>query len=50
MTDYSKILNFDEKNGVIEIQSGVWIDRFIEIYNSLKGGFFPVSPGTNFAI
>ena len=23
MTDYSKILNFDEKNGIIELQSGV---------------------------
>ena len=47
MTDYSKILNFDEKNGVIEIQSGV---KLIDLLKFIipKGWFVPVSPGTKF--
>lgn len=46
-TSFSSILSFDEKNGVIVVESGVTLDQVLQIIVS-KGWFLPVTPGTKF--
>ena len=47
MKKFNKILKFDKKKGVIEVQSGtLLIDILKKIIN--KGWFFPVTPGTKY--
>ena len=47
MKKFNKILKFDERKGVIEVQSGVLL---IDILKKIidKGWFFPVTPGTKY--
>src|SRR5688500_861121 len=42
---YDKILSFDTVNGVFECQSGITLDRVLDVIVP-KGWFLPVTPGT----
>jgi decaprenylphospho-beta-D-ribofuranose 2-oxidase len=44
---YDKILSFDVQNGVFECQSGLVLDKILEVIVP-KGWFLPVTPGTKF--
>lgn len=44
---YDKILSFDISDGIIECQSGITLDKILEIIVP-KGWFLPVTPGTKF--
>jgi len=44
---YDKVLSFDTVNGVLECQSGLTLDKILEIIVP-KGWFLPVTPGTKF--
>ena len=46
-TSFSNILSFDEKKGVIVVESGVTLDQVLQIIVP-KGWFLPVTPGTKF--
>src|SRR5437868_2219600 len=44
---YDKILSFDAEKGVFECQSGITLDKVLEVI--VPGGWFlPVTPGTKF--
>ena len=45
--NYKRILSFDTTNGVFECQSGLTLDRILEVIVP-KGWFLPVTPGTKF--
>jgi decaprenylphospho-beta-D-ribofuranose 2-oxidase len=45
--NYKRILSFDTVNGVFECQSGIILDRILEVIVP-KGWFLPVTPGTKF--
>lgn len=44
---YQNIISFDEVNGIFECQSGLTLDRILEVVVP-KGWFLPVTPGTKF--
>ena len=44
---YKRILSFDIANGVFECQSGLTLDKILEVIVP-KGWFLPVTPGTKF--
>src|SRR4051794_40808238 len=44
---YDKALSFDITNGMFECQSGLTLDKILEIIVP-KGWFLPVTPGTKF--
>lgn len=44
---YDKALSFDTRQGIFECQSGITLDRVLEIIVP-EGWFIPVSPGTKF--
>jgi decaprenylphospho-beta-D-ribofuranose 2-oxidase len=44
---YDKILSFDTAKGILECQSGLTLDKILEIIVP-KGWFLPVTPGTKF--
>ncbi|RYG06232.1 MAG: FAD-binding oxidoreductase [Chitinophagaceae bacterium] len=44
---YDKILSFDTSGGVFECQSGLTLDKILEVIVP-KGWFLPVTPGTKF--
>src|SRR5215218_6409785 len=44
---YDKILSFDAINGILECQSGITLDKILEVIVP-KGWFLPVTPGTEF--
>lgn len=44
---YDKILSFDSVNGIFECQSGITLDKILEVIVP-KGWFLPVTPGTKF--
>lgn len=44
---YDKILSFDAVNGILECQSGLMLDKILEVVVP-KGWFLPVTPGTKF--
>jgi decaprenylphospho-beta-D-ribofuranose 2-oxidase len=44
---YNRILSFDTQNGVFECQSGLTLDKILEVIVP-KGWFLPVTPGTKF--
>lgn len=44
---YDKILAFDVTNGIFECQSGLTLDKILEVIVP-KGWFLPVTPGTKF--
>ncbi|PWT94873.1 MAG: FAD-linked oxidase [Bacteroidetes bacterium] len=44
---YDKVLSFDTTNGIFECQSGLTLDKILEIIVP-KGWFLPVTPGTKF--
>jgi decaprenylphospho-beta-D-ribofuranose 2-oxidase len=44
---YDKILSFDIENGIFECQSGLTLDKLLEV-TVPKGWFLPVTPGTKF--
>ncbi|MET0635095.1 MAG: FAD-binding oxidoreductase [Chitinophagaceae bacterium] len=44
---FDKILAFDKINGIFECQSGLTLDRILEVIVP-KGWFLPVTPGTKF--
>lgn len=44
---YDKILAFDTVNGILECQSGLTLDKILEVIVP-KGWFLPVTPGTKF--
>ncbi len=44
---YSRILAFDMVNGIFECQSGLTLDKILEVIIP-KGWFLPVTPGTKF--
>jgi decaprenylphospho-beta-D-ribofuranose 2-oxidase len=46
-TKYDKILSFDSVNGILECQSGLILDKILEVIVP-KGWFLPVTPGTKF--
>lgn len=46
-TKYDKILAFDSANGILECQSGLILDKILEVIVP-KGWFLPVTPGTKF--
>jgi FAD/FMN-containing dehydrogenase len=45
--NYNRILSFDIANGIFECQSGLVLDRILEVIVP-KGWFLPVTPGTKF--
>lgn len=45
--NYNRILSFDVNTGVFECQSGLTLDRILEVVIP-KGWFLPVTPGTKF--
>src|SRR5215467_3687700 len=44
---FDKVLFFDEKEGVLECESGITLDEILKLIVP-KGWFLPVSPGTKF--
>lgn len=44
---YDKILSFDTSTGLFECQSGITLDRILEV-TVPRGWFLPVTPGTKF--
>jgi FAD/FMN-containing dehydrogenase len=44
---YNRILSFDVVNGIFECQSGLTLDKILEVIVP-KGWFLPVTPGTKF--
>src|ERR1022692_879323 len=44
---YDKILSFDVVNGIFDCQSGITLDKVLEVIVP-KGWFLPVTPGTKF--
>jgi len=44
---YSRILSFDTEAGIFECQSGLTLDKILEVIVP-KGWFLPVTPGTKF--
>src|SRR5690242_4792327 len=44
---YDKILSFDTEHGIFECQSGLMLDKILEVIVP-KGWFLPVTPGTKF--
>ncbi len=44
---YDKILSFDSDKGIFECQSGLTLDKILEVIVP-KGWFLPVTPGTKF--
>jgi len=44
---YDKVLSFDTENGVFECQSGITLDKVLEVIVP-HGWFLPVTPGTKF--
>lgn len=44
---YNRILSFDTVNGVFECQSGLTLDKILDV-TVPKGWFLPVTPGTKF--
>src|SRR6185369_13050174 len=44
---YDKILSFDTASGIFECQSGLTLDKILEVIVP-KGWFLPVTPGTKF--
>lgn len=46
-TKYDKVLSFDSINGLLECQSGLILDKILELIVP-KGWFLPVTPGTKF--
>jgi decaprenylphospho-beta-D-ribofuranose 2-oxidase len=44
---YNRILSFDDSAGIFECQSGLTLDRILEVIVP-KGWFLPVTPGTKF--
>ena len=44
---YDKILSFDTEKGILECQSGLMLDKILEVIVP-KGWFLPVTPGTKF--
>jgi decaprenylphospho-beta-D-ribofuranose 2-oxidase len=44
---YDKVLSFDTENGIFECESGITLDKVLEIIVP-KGWFLPVTPGTKF--
>jgi decaprenylphospho-beta-D-ribofuranose 2-oxidase len=44
---FDKILSFDSVNGIFECQSGITLDKVLEVIVP-KGWFLPVTPGTKF--
>jgi FAD/FMN-containing dehydrogenase len=45
--NYNRILSFDTVNGIFECQSGLTLDKILEVIVP-KGWFLPVTPGTKF--
>jgi FAD/FMN-containing dehydrogenase len=45
--NYRRILSFDTTNGIFECQSGLTLDKILEVIVP-KGWFLPVTPGTKF--
>ncbi len=45
--NYNRILSFDDSNGIFECQSGLTLDKILEVIIP-KGWFLPVTPGTKF--
>lgn len=44
---YDKLLSFDSEKGILECQSGLTLDKILEVIVP-KGWFLPVTPGTKF--
>src|SRR5215212_1401500 len=44
---YNRILSFDRVNGIFECQSGLTLDKILQVIVP-KGWFLPVTPGTKF--
>ncbi|MGZ5252879.1 MAG: FAD-binding protein [Flavitalea sp.] len=44
---YDKIISFDTQNGIFECESGLTLDKILEVIVP-KGWFLPVTPGTKF--
>jgi len=44
---FDKVLSFDTTNGIFECQSGLTLDKILEVIVP-KGWFLPVTPGTKF--
>lgn len=44
---YDKVLSFDATNGIFECQSGLTLDKVLEV-TVPRGWFLPVTPGTKF--
>src|SRR4051812_48094914 len=44
---YNRILSFDRLNGVFECQSGIRLDKILDVIVP-SGWFLPVTPGTKF--
>lgn len=47
ISKYKRILNFDEKNGIILVEAGITFDELLR-FCVPKGWFLPVTPGTKF--
>lgn len=47
LLNYDKIISFDTENGILECQSGLTLDKILEVVVP-KGWFLPVTPGTKF--
>ena len=47
MRNFNKIIQFDDKKGIIELQSGILLKELLPIIVE-KGWIFPVTPGTKY--
>ncbi len=47
MKNFDNIINFDKKNGILEVQSGALLSNILELIIK-DGWFFPVTPGTKY--
>ena len=45
--NFNRILSFDSENGIFECQSGLTLDKILDVIVP-KGWFLPVTPGTKF--
>ena len=47
MKNFNKIIRFDDKKGIIELQSGILLKEILPVIVN-KGWIFPVTPGTKY--
>ena len=47
MRNFNKVINFDDKKGLVELQSGILLNEVLPIIVE-RGWIFPITPGTKY--